>query len=497
MHAAHWSRATPDTSLALAAAGASLVILWLLPWPMAGLIMLWAALTAAGWFWPGPVLALVAFSVPVQAVGAIHAGPVSVTLTKLVLAALVAAFALRLAARTSRITLSLPVWAYAVIIATLLVSILHVQEVGSWAGEVYRWAIAAVVLVIAQDLVRDQRAAQWALAGIGVGVLAASAAGFYQVIAGVGPASFLSGGVIRAYATFGEPNPFAAYLELSVPLFVALAIASLPAATRERQGRLLFAGTATVALVGTAALLLTQSRGGLLGYAAALAVIVWWSGARLRLLSLLAAVFLVLVVALTPPGQHIAARFIQSGFAVEQDVQVTPATWANQERIAHWRAGIAMMEAYPWTGAGAGQFNVRYREFTKVWRFRIPRGHAHNGYIQMGAQAGVPGLIASFLFAGALLASTWRGFHRALGPANRAVALGGFAVMVAFCVHSVFDYLSVLSLGVQLSLAVALAMPIGRFREPPIDRDRLTSTATSLADSPRGPRVARTSSHLG
>lgn len=497
MVARRWSSLDSMPIFAIGAAGVSLAVLWVAPWPTSGVLLLWAALAAVGWLWPGPLLALVALSVPVQAAGAIRAGPVSVTMTKLVLAALVAAFALRLASRRSRITLSLPVWGHLVIIATLLVSIVHAQALGSWAGEIYRWTIAAVALVIAQDLTRDRRAAIWALAGIGAGVLAASALGISQVLAGFGPASFLSGGVIRAYATFGEPNPFAAYLELSVPLFVALGIALLPSARNERCDRRLLIGATFVAAVGTIALLLTQSRGGLLGYGAALAVIVWWSGARWRLLGVLAAALFALVVGLTPPGQHIATRFGQGGFALEQNVQVTPATWANQERIAHWRAGIAMMEAYPWTGVGAGQFNLRYREFTRVWRFRIPRGHAHNGYIQMGAQAGVPGLVASFLFAGALLTSTWRAFRLAPDRVDRAVALGGCAVIVAFCVHSVFDYLSVLSLGVQLSLVLALVMPIGRIREPPIDRDRLISTARPLANPPRVPRIARTSSHLG
>lgn len=447
---------------ALVGALGALLMLWLLPWPFSAVVLLWAVLTIVGWRWPGPLLALVAVSVPVQAAGALHAGPVSVTLTKLALAALVASFAVRLATGTSRITLSLPVWGYAAVLATLLVSILQVRAIGSWAGEVYRWAAAAVVLVIAQDLLRDRVARFWTIAGIGLGVAGASIVGFVQVIAGAGPASFRAGGVTRAYATFGEPNPFAAYLELSVPLFVALAVASLAAEHTAPRRRLLVVASGAVAAMGVLALLLTQSRGGLLGFAAALAVIVWWSGRRGRQAGLVAALLLGAAMGLTPPGQRVAERFVRGGLAVEQNVQVTPATWASQERIAHWRAGIAMMEAYPWTGVGAGQFDLRYREFTRVWRYRIPRGHAHNGFIQMGAQAGVPGLAAFVFYGLALLGATWRGLRTAGGRTDRAIALGGFAIVVAFWVHSVFDYLSVLSLGVALSLVVALAMPVGR-----------------------------------
>ncbi len=443
-------------AVAALATAMALGVLLLVPWPASLVLVAWAGLTAVGCLWPGPVLGLLALSVPVQAAGALTAGPVSVTLTKLVLAALVAAFVVRFALGASHIHLTLPVWGYAAVVATLLISILHALELGSWAGEVYRWAIAAVVLVIAQDVVRDRVATWWTVSGIGAGILGASALGFYQVIAEVGPASFQSGGVIRAFATFGEPNPFAAYLELSVPLFLALTLTRLRPGCWRSQSRVLIA-SGLVSVVGMLALLLTQSRGGVLGFGAAAAVIVWWGGRRLRRFGLIIGLVALIVIGVSPAGQRLGERFAGGGFGLERNVQVTPATWANQERIAHWRAGLAMMEAHPWTGVGAGEFNARYREFTQVWRFRVPRGHAHNGYIQMGAQAGVPGLAAMLFFCGTLLAAARRGLAHAREPADRALALGGFAIAVAFCVHSVFDYLNVLSLGVQLSLVVALA----------------------------------------
>lgn len=84
----------------------------------------------------------------------------------------------------------------------------------------------------------------------------------------------------------------------------------------------------------------------------------------------------------------------------------------------------------------------------------------------MGAQGGVPGLLASSVFMLALLFATRRGFHVATGSFRRAIVLGGFAIIVAFCLHSVVDYLSVLSLGVQLSLLVSLAVPAWRRPHP-------------------------------
>jgi O-antigen ligase len=137
-------------------------------------------------------------------------------------------------------------------------------------------------------------------------------------------------------------------------------------------------------------------------------------------------------------------------------VQVTPANFATQERLAHWRAGIAMAEAHPWLGVGAGNFSARYREYTRVWRFRISRGHAHSAYIQAAAQSGLAGLGAYLLLLAAVL---WRlgAAYRAARPETRAMIAGALGVTGAVMVHNVFDYLHVLSLGLQLSAVWAVA----------------------------------------
>src|SRR6185312_12348676 len=118
------------------------------------------------------------------------------------------------------------------------------------------------------------------------------------------------------------------------------------------------------------------------------------SGRRARNLTLMAVVAISIMIAGTPPGRIAADRFATSLTAIGRDEQVTVGNWSVQERIAHWKAGLHMLREQPWIGVGAGNFNGSYREYTEVWRFRIPRGHAHNNEIQMGAQSGYTGLIA-------------------------------------------------------------------------------------------------------
>ena len=60
------------------------------------------------------------------------------------------------------------------------------------------------------------------------------------------------------------------------------------------------------------------------------------------------------------------------------------------------------------------------------------------------------------LFTATLLVAMSRGVARARSRQERAVALGSLGIVVAFSVHSIVDYLNVLSLGLQLAVMVAL-----------------------------------------
>lgn len=77
--------------------------------------------------------------------------------------------------------------------------------------------------------------------------------------------------------------------------FTALTLAGVQRRGGQRNLTLV-ALTTSISIVGMLALLLTQSRGGLLA------------------------------IAITPPGRRMVNRFAESGAAVEHNVQVTPST---------------------------------------------------------------------------------------------------------------------------------------------------------------------------
>src|SRR5262249_33318021 len=107
--------------------------------------------------------------------------------------------------------------------------------------------------------------------------------GIAQFITRTGPPSFAIGPFLRAYGTFGQPNPFAGYLAMVLPLALSLAFAwgnPLPRrraagprlATRAPGLGWLAFSLAAAGLVGLA-IVMSLSRGAWLGVVVGLAAI--------------------------------------------------------------------------------------------------------------------------------------------------------------------------------------------------------------------------------
>jgi O-antigen ligase len=170
-----------------------------------------------------------------------------------------------------------------------------------------------------------------------------------------------------------EPNYLAANLTLIIPL--ALAVASYQP-TRVRQ--LAWAGCGLVLVL---ALLLTGSRGGFVGL---LVSGMFYAYRRLGLRgAILACMILIAAVAPTDLGQRALATFYSSGPA--------PAG-VEESTVAHtalfW-GGIRMMMDSPLIGVGPQRFADYSQKYSGL---DVPYV-AHNTYLELGAEAGLPVLI--------------------------------------------------------------------------------------------------------
>jgi O-antigen ligase len=138
-------------------------------------------------------------------------------------------------------------------------------------------------------------------------------------------------------------------------------------------------------------ILLTFSRGGMLGLIVAGVAAIAIAPKRPKYLLPLAGAALV-VLSLT--GPEVRARF-ESSFAEDRDRDESA-----QSRVELWMDCVEVMEKYPLLGAGPDHFGLIAPEFG--W----PRGkEAHSLWFQSGAEIGLPGVLSLLMF---YLVAIWR-----------------------------------------------------------------------------------------
>jgi O-antigen ligase len=148
---------------------------------------------------------------------------------------------------------------------------------------------------------------------------------------------------------------------------------------------------------------------------------------------------------------------------------VTPANFAVVERMAQIQAGWRMLLAYPLTGVGPGNYTPAYPAFA-VGTWYASRGHAHNYYIHMAAEAGVVGLLAYVALLAGVAYQAVVTLRRANRTFWRGAAIGCCGIIAAVAGHDLFENLHVLSMGVQLAAVWGLLFVF----EKPADSDKVT-----------------------
>jgi len=346
-------------------------------------------------------------------------------------------------------------------------------------NELIKW-LALLVVAALSVFIGRRYGPLWVVLPVLAAACAQAVIGVYQFRGGSGAAHLwiLDFRYFRAFGSFGQPNPFGAFMGLSLPLALGAAYGAADSALiayrggRRREGlqgaAVAGAFFAIAGLIG-AGLLVSWSRGAWLGAgAAAFALILFaprrrWLGIVIGVLCA-AGVWGAIVVGVLP--EALVARFSDfaqdlTGAADVRGVPISDANYAVIERLAHWQAAISMAEESPLLGIGFGAYEAAYGRHALV-NWPLALGHAHNYYLNLLAETGIIGLVAYLGLWGATFALTLKALRRQVGI-GRGIALGLLAVWIHLSVHSVFDKLYVnnlfLHIGALLGLIGALCAP--------------------------------------
>ncbi len=352
--------------------------------------------------------------------------------------------------------------------------------------EVLKWIEMALVALFVVD-VAGRRGARWIIFGLLLSAIVQALVGIYEArIRGIGPEGFLlSEGVYRAYGSFEQPNPFGGFIGLNLPIAIGLGLALWSKVRRERKTseisgdlrglvwrRLGLAILVTFAVaILAAALYLSFSRGAWLGAVAALLAMGLFLPRRrwigLALIGGLIVVGLGLFSAGLLPAS-IADRFADVGALVDfrdvRGVKISDANYAVVERLAHWQAAAAMIEANPYTGVGFSNYQPVYEQY-RLLNWPMPLGHAHNIYLNVAAETGLPGLAAYLVLWIAIFAQTIRTIGAQSGV-MRGLALGLLGAWVHLSVHHLFDNLYVDNVHLNIGAMIGLLSASGVAASP-------------------------------
>jgi O-antigen ligase len=370
--------------------------------------------------------------------------------------------------RTIQLTILPILPALLLYLAAMAVSLLAAADLDEAMLEVVKWAEFGVILAVVPTALPANRAS-WLAAALLLAAVAQAGLGLYQFLFRIGPEWFLLfDRFMRASGSFAQPNPFAGYLGLTLPVAVSLMLWAWNYLVQRRNWpalgwTLFYTSSAMLIAAGLAA---SWSRGGWFGAAAGVALTL---AARSRVAAMTAAVVAAVLLAtvvlgLASPGllpEPLAVR-IQDlpsyfGLANVLSQPLTDENFAVVERVAHWVAAIRMWEAAPWFGIGPGNYDVLYPS-VRLPLWEEPLGHAHNIYLNVLAETGLMGGIAFLILWGVVIVWIARCIRTSVRPSWQHALACGLLGMIAgqLTVHSLFDNLFVQGIYLHIALWIAL-----------------------------------------
>ena len=324
-----------------------------------------------------------------------------------------------------------------------LITAISVSE--AWDNFTVYLKVVVMFIVMVNVVRTEQRLRAMLLIALAVSVITSFAAvSDYQA------GRLLTGGIrIKGVigGLFENPNDLALHLVTMLPLAVALMLA-----TSGLGKKLLYF---TAALVMTAAIICTFSRGGFLGLLAAALVIAWKLGRKNRAIVTVVCVVVLIAFLMFAPAQY-GGRLssIWGGDAMGS---------SNARRELFWRSVIVALR-YPIFGVGMGNFHFK----------SLHEQVSHNSFTQVASELGMPALMFYVLFMITPIRRMKRVENDTFGVKDKArfyyLSIGLQASLIGYMVASFFASVAFLWYVYYL---VGYAVCVSRLYSDELARDQL------------------------
>ena len=228
------------------------------------------------------------------------------------------------------------------------------------------------------------------------------------------------------YGPYVNRNHFAGLMELLIPM--GLAMLAVPGVRRQQMPLM-----ALLAAMPVGALLLSASRGGIIGFGCeviVLVILLWIRrGEKKHLFTFL----LALVLAGGLVGWLGVGQVIQR-FSQIRNPEVT-----EGRRISMARGAYHIFRDHPWIGSGVGTMVSVYPAYETAYDATIV-DHVHDDHFELLAETGVPGALCWLTFIILLAMYGLKNVSAHQDPVVRSVQLGTVVGCVGLLAHSFVDF---------------------------------------------------------
>jgi len=224
-------------------------------------------------------------------------------------------------------------------------------------------------------------------------------------------------GEIRSYATLLNPNVLGSSLVLIIPIVFSLLLYTSKKAKK--------VGLAVSFVVMVICLTFTYSRASWLALVGLMIFFLMIKKRKRFIIGLVLAVISAILI-FTPSTNRRLSLVFNFGFSIK-------------ERIYGWESALQMIHDHPLTGIGINTFEHVYPQY-QLPQAKESLVHAHNIFLEIGAEMGLPGLIALLWLFIRAFTMGWRALKKTKNVYLQSLLTGLLGSLVAFVINEQFSY---------------------------------------------------------
>ena len=326
----------------------------------------------------------------------------------------------------------------------IMLSAVKSIELSLTVKEIVRWLELFLIYYLTINLINDEKKMRIILYSMVLTVAIASTYGIINYYNSVEYGTLWH----RASSLFGSPNPFAGYVNLIIPVFFGMLMASVFLWERIMLG--------VLAVLSIIACFLSVSRSGWLSLVLTMVLVFFLVKAKKRVLPFLAVSFALFAITFLFSD-------IRDNFMDRERLQRVQSS--VKYRAICYPVGFNMVKDDLILGIGIGNYPLLITKFANKYDNYIIQNNLHNLYFQIFVEAGLMGLSAFVFWLACTIKHLMRNLKMLEKARNYSLFVGLVGGVIVYLFNNLTEVLTVHGIHLQWGIILGLAVVLTQFRE--------------------------------